>query len=151
MLEKMGAAVVAVGDGQQAVDALNFILGVEDCRRESLQKERNTRSQKDILTCPSYDLVLMDCQMPKMDGYEATEAIRKSEVGTRFHIPVVALTTHAMSCDEAKYLEVGMDAYLIKPIDFKKMPKMDAYLTQPVRNCRRMIISLGYFFSASFF
>ncbi|KAE9612939.1 hypothetical protein Lal_00027487 [Lupinus albus] len=121
MLEKMGAAVVAVGDGQQAVDALNFKLGVEDCRRESLQKERNTRSQKDILTSPSYDLVLMDCQMPKMDGYEATKAIRKSEVGTGLHIPIVALTAHAMSCDEAKCLEVGMDAYLTKPIDFKKM------------------------------
>ncbi|KAK7252977.1 hypothetical protein RIF29_37317 [Crotalaria pallida] len=130
MLEKMGAAVVAVGDGQQAVDALNSMLGVEDCRRESLQKERNTRSQTDILTCPSYDLVLMDCQMPKMDGYEATKAIRKSEVGTGMHIPIVALTAHAMSCDEAKCLEVGMDAYLTKPIDFKLMVSTILSLTK---------------------
>lgn len=63
MLEKMGASVVAVGDGQQAVDALNCMLGVEDCRRESLQKERNTRSQTEILACPPYDLILMDCQV----------------------------------------------------------------------------------------
>lgn len=64
MLEKMGATVVAVGDGQQAVDALNGMTGVEDCRRESLLKERNTRSpQTEILSCPPYDLILMDCQV----------------------------------------------------------------------------------------
>lgn len=63
MLEKMGATVVAVGDGQQAVDALNFMVGAEDCRRESLQKERNTRTQTEILTCHPYDLILMDCQV----------------------------------------------------------------------------------------
>ncbi|MED6108456.1 Histidine kinase 1 [Stylosanthes scabra] len=129
MLEKMGASVVAVGDGQQAVDALHCMLGVEDCRRDSLQKDRNTRSQTEILTSP-YDLILMDCQMPKMDGYEATKAIRKSEVGTGLHIPIVALTAHAMSCDEAKCLEVGMDAYLTKPIDFKQMVSTILSLTK---------------------
>lgn len=64
MLEKMGAIVVAVGDGQQAVDALNGMPGVEDCRRESIMKERNTRSsQTEILSSPPYDLILMDCQV----------------------------------------------------------------------------------------
>ena len=63
MLEKMGADVVAVGDGQQAVDALNCMFTAEDCRRESLQKERNTRSQTEISTCRPYDLILMDCQV----------------------------------------------------------------------------------------
>ncbi|KAL2988258.1 hypothetical protein AAZX31_11G076300 [Glycine max] len=130
MLEKMGADVVAVGDGQQAVDALNCMFTAEDCRRESLQKERNTRSQTEISTCRPYDLILMDCQMPKMDGYEATKAIRKSEVGTSRHIPIVALTAHAMSCDEAKCLEVGMDAYLTKPIDFKMMVSTILSLTK---------------------
>ncbi|KAG5079125.1 hypothetical protein GLYMA_02G046600v4 [Glycine max] len=131
MLEKMGAIVVAVGDGRQAVDALNGMSGVEDCRRETLLKERNTRSsQTEILSCPPYDLILMDCQMPKMDGYEATKAIRKSEEGTGLHIPIVALTAHAMSCDEAKCLEVGMDAYLTKPIDFKLMESTILSLTR---------------------
>ncbi|RDX82119.1 Histidine kinase 1, partial [Mucuna pruriens] len=131
MLEKMGAVVVAVGDGQQAVDALNGMPAVEDCRRESLLKERNTRSsQTEILSFPPYDLILMDCQMPMMDGYEATKAIRKSEVGTGLHIPIVALTAHAMSCDEAKCLEVGMDAYLTKPIDFKLMESTILSLTR---------------------
>ncbi|KAI5438739.1 histidine kinase 1 [Lathyrus oleraceus] len=131
MLEKLGAVVVAVGDGQQAVDALNYMVSAEDCRRESLQKERNTRSQTEILTCHPYDLILMDCQMPKMDGYEATKAIRKSEEGTGKHIPIVALTAHAMSCDEAKCLKVGMDAYLTKPIDFKLMVSTILSLTKP--------------------
>ncbi|KAL4342683.1 hypothetical protein HN51_060966 [Arachis hypogaea] len=133
MLEKMGASVVAVGDGQAAVDALNGLLGVEDFRRDSNLNERNTRSsssQTEILSFPSYDLVLMDCQMPKMDGYEATKAIRKSEVGSGVHIPIVALTAHAMSCDEAKCLEVGMDAYLTKPIDFKLMESTILSLTR---------------------
>lgn len=66
------------------------------------------------------DISFLD-QMPKMDGYEATKAIRKLEAGTGLHIPIVALTAHAMSSDEAKCLEVGMDAYLTKPINYKLM------------------------------
>lgn len=69
-------------------------------------------------------------QMPKMDGYEATKAIRKSEEGTSLHIPIVALTAHAMSSDEAKCLEVGMDAYLTKPIDYKLMVSTILSLTK---------------------
>ncbi|KAK6922580.1 Signal transduction histidine kinase, dimerization/phosphoacceptor domain [Dillenia turbinata] len=115
MLEKMGATVVAVGDGVQAVDALKCMPNADDSRRKS----------------PSpYDLILMDCQMPKMDGYEATKAIRKSESGTGLHIPIVALTAHAMSSDEAKCLEVGMDAYLTKPIDSKLMVATILQLTK---------------------
>lgn len=69
-------------------------------------------------------------QMPKMDGYEATKAIRKLEAGTRLHVPIVALTAHAMSSDEAKCLEVGMDAYLTKPIDYKLMVSTILSLTK---------------------
>lgn len=69
-------------------------------------------------------------QMPKMDGYEATKAIRKLEAGTSLHVPIVALTAHAMSSDEAKCLEVGMDAYLTKPIDYKLMVSTILSLTQ---------------------
>ncbi|XP_015581157.1 histidine kinase 1 isoform X2 [Ricinus communis] len=130
MLEKMGATVIAVGDGLQAVDALNCRLSGRESRRESVFQDENNTSQTEMLDPPPYDLILMDCQMPKMDGYEATKAIRKSEAGSGLHIPIVALTAHAMSSDEAKCLEVGMDAYLTKPIDYKLMVSTILSLTK---------------------
>ncbi|GKV44097.1 hypothetical protein SLEP1_g51318 [Rubroshorea leprosula] len=130
MLEKMGATVIAVGDGLQAVDALNCSLDIEEGGRKPSFQDGSPRFQTEICDSPPYDLILMDCQMPKMDGYEATKAIRKSEAGTRMHIPIVALTAHAMSSDEAKCLEVGMDAYLTKPIDYKLMVSTILSLTK---------------------
>ncbi|CAL9223374.1 unnamed protein product [Arabidopsis halleri] len=137
MLEKMGATVTAVWDGQQAVDSLNYkSINAQDPTEEHKSSEEETannsiKSQSSLRNSSPYDLILMDCQMPKMDGYEATKAIRRAEIGTELHIPIVALTAHAMSSDEAKCLEVGMDAYLTKPIDRKLMVSTILSLTKP--------------------
>jgi PAS domain S-box-containing protein len=91
LLERLGAEVHIAGDGVEALRAL----------RESV-----------------FDAVLMDCQMPQMDGYEATRQIRNSESGVKNpHVPVIALTAHALATDRTKCLAAGMNDYLTKPID----------------------------------
>ena len=63
----------------------------------------------------NYQAIFMDCQMPVMDGYEATEAIRKLEAGSS-HIPIIAVTANAMKGDKEKCIECGMDDYISKPL-----------------------------------
>jgi PAS domain S-box-containing protein len=89
LLEKRGHSVVVAENGQGALEAL--------------EKEE-------------FDLVFMDVQMPVMDGFEATAAIRKKEEPGGVHLPIVALTAHAMKGDREKCLAGGMDGYLTKPI-----------------------------------
>ena len=67
-----------------------------------------------------YDLMLMDVQMPLLNGFEATAAIREKERTNGGHIPIIAMTAHALKEDEERCLAAGMDAYISKPIDFKR-------------------------------
>jgi signal transduction histidine kinase/CheY-like chemotaxis protein len=76
----------------------------------------NGRKAVEALEAGSFDLVFMDVQMPEMDGLEATATVRKKEVATGRHQPIIALTAHAMKRDQEKCIAAGMDGYLTKPI-----------------------------------
>ncbi len=89
LLEQRGHKVTVANNGQEALIALDD---------------------------ESFDVVLMDVQMPAMDGFEATAIIRDKEKGSRAHIPIIAMTAHAMKGDRERCLEAGMDGYIAKPI-----------------------------------
>jgi CheY-like chemotaxis protein len=78
----------------------------------------NGRSVVEMWQNGNFDLILMDVQMPLKNGFEATAAIREIERTSGGHIPIVAMTAHALKKDEEKCLAAGMDAYISKPIDF---------------------------------
>ena len=94
LLEKMGHSVSVAEDGKKALDAI--VHG-------------------------TFDLVMMDVQMPVLDGCEATKIIRTEEKITGRHIPIVAMTAHAMKGDREMCLEAGMDGYVSKPINLPEL------------------------------
>jgi CheY-like chemotaxis protein len=81
----------------------------------------NGREALGALESQAFDLVLMDVQMPEMDGLEATRAIRDREQTTGEHIPIIALTAHALEGDRKRCLDAGMDNYIAKPIHAKRL------------------------------
>ncbi len=89
MLEKNGHTVVTANNGREALEAL---------------------------ADQEFDAVLMDVQMPEMDGLETTAAIRAAEQGAGRRLPILALTAHALSSDRERCLRAGMDGYLPKPV-----------------------------------
>jgi two-component system, sensor histidine kinase and response regulator len=89
MLERMGHSVVVASDGRRALESLD---------------------------AGDFDVILMDLQMPQMDGFEALRVIRRRQTETGRHMPVIALTAHAMEGDRERCLDAGFDDYLAKPI-----------------------------------
>jgi two-component system, sensor histidine kinase and response regulator len=88
-------------------------------RGHSAMVAENGREALSAIQKHKFDLVLMDVQMPEMGGLEATRAIREKEKSTGGHLPIVAMTAHAMQGDRERCLEAGMDGYLAKPLDPK--------------------------------
>jgi CheY-like chemotaxis protein len=72
-----------------------------------------------MLSQQQFDLVAMDMQMPVMDGLEATQKIRLSELDTASHLPIIAITANAFDDDRRKCFEAGMDGYVVKPVSPK--------------------------------
>ena len=104
-LEKEGHVVVVADNGAKALKAL----------------QEN-----------AFDLILMDVQMPVMDGVEATAAIRQAEETTGHHIPIIAMTAHAMAGDRQRFLKAGMDGYVSKPIHSQELLEaIDSVLSAP--------------------
>ena len=101
ILKRRGVQVTLVGNGREALEAL----------------EANPES---------YDLMLMDLEMPELDGYETTDAIRKGKV--KPDIPIVALTAQAIRGDREHCLQAGMDAYVSKPISPDELYRVLAHI-----------------------
>jgi CheY-like chemotaxis protein len=97
VLERQGHKVILAGDGREAVAALD-------------------RAR--------FDIILMDIQMPEMNGFEATAAIRERERRSGDHVPIIAMTAHAMKGDRELCLQAGMDAYLSKPIRAEELTNL---------------------------
>jgi CheY-like chemotaxis protein/HPt (histidine-containing phosphotransfer) domain-containing protein len=103
VLQKQGHAITVAGNGREALARLQI-------------SDWQVADSRSVGGAFPFDLILMDVQMPEMDGLEATAAIRAHEKKTGSHIPILAMTAHAMKGDREECLGAGMDGYLSKPI-----------------------------------
>ena len=92
----------------------------------TLLKATDGEEALDVATGERPDLIIMDIQLPKLSGLEVTRRLRQMPEFS--HIPIIALTAHAMKGDREKFIEAGCDAYLSKPINTREFPKMIAEL-----------------------
>jgi two-component system sensor histidine kinase/response regulator len=99
-------------------NAVNQTLAVRllEKRGHEVVVSENGRAALEMLSTQRFDLILMDVQMPEMDGLQATTAIRHGELKSGKHIPIIAMTAHAMAGDKERFLDAGMDGYISKPL-----------------------------------
>jgi CheY-like chemotaxis protein len=113
ILENYGHKVTVANNGQEVLS--------------SLKKEH-------------FDLILMDVQMPEMDGFEATASIREKEKRTGFYIPIIAMTAHAMKGDRERCLDSGMDDYIAKPLKAEHLTKTIDRVMSKVKKAKKISI-----------
>jgi|CXWL01.1.fsa_nt_gi PAS domain S-box-containing protein len=112
--DQVGPLRVLVADDNE----INQVVACKFLQKLGCQVEvaRTGREAVEAMTRTAYDVVLMDCEMPDMDGYEATREIRLRENGTLRHLPIIALTGHTSAEEAQKCLQAGMDRILTKPV-----------------------------------
>ena len=109
--------ILVVEDYPDNRDLLLFMLDTLSYQADTVT---NGREALDILAQQQYDIILMDCQMPELDGYQATQQIRQRE-GQEKHTVIIGLTANAMAGDRQKCLDAGMDDYISKPINLANL------------------------------
>jgi PAS domain S-box-containing protein len=114
MADQVGAVRVLVADDNE----INQVVACKFLQKLGCQVEvaRTGLEAVEAISRTAYDVVLMDCEMPEMDGYEATREIRRREDGTPSHLPIMALTGHTSDEDAQKCRQAGMDTVLTKPL-----------------------------------
>jgi CheY-like chemotaxis protein/HPt (histidine-containing phosphotransfer) domain-containing protein len=112
LLEKRGCSVSIASNGKEALKSLEGV---------------------------SFDLILMDIEMPEMNGFETTKAIRNAEESSGDHIPIIAMTAHAMTGDRERCLDAGMDGYVSKPVDSEELFSTIDRFTQDLSACDHVI------------
>jgi CheY-like chemotaxis protein len=114
-------------------NAVNQMLAVRllEKRGHSITLAANGRAALAALEANRFDVVLMDVQMPEMDGFEATAAIRARENGSGRRTPIIAMTAHAMKGDRERCLAAGMDGYVSKPLEADELYRIVEYLAAP--------------------
>jgi signal transduction histidine kinase/CheY-like chemotaxis protein len=150
LLQSIRQVLLAFGDTEQvmaqqeipqASSALNILLAEDNAVNQKVAVRMiekwghrvtvadNGKIALDLIAKQDFDLVLMDIQMPEMGGFEATSLIRNGEKTSGKHMPIIAMTAHAMTGDREKCLAAGMDDYISKPIDARELSKtLEKYL-----------------------
>jgi two-component system, sensor histidine kinase and response regulator len=107
-------------------NAVNRTLAVRllEKRGHSVTVALNGKEALAALDKQAFDLIFMDVQMPEMDGLEATRAIRENEKSSGTHVPIIAMTAHAMAGDEDRFRRAGMDEYLSKPVKTEELTEL---------------------------
>lgn len=116
-----GMCFLCAEDNELNAEILKELLDIEGAKCQICENGEKVVEAFEKSQPGEYDMILMDIQMPKMNGYEATKRIRELPVSGMAHIPIIAMTANAFSDDQKRALDVGMNGFITKPIDVDRM------------------------------